>query len=420
MNYTLIAVIIIMSCAAIFLSKVCKYPRNIWVLFISQPLVLCVSPVITFIGGLLASKIAPDPSLATLPLTTMIIGIAMGTFVVAILSTKFGRKKATTLGFINGIIATLIAMQAAITANFYLLVVAAFFLGVSLAFVQQLRFAALESVSTEQGPKVISALMLSGILAAFIGPEIALMGKDWIASPHGYAGSFLGLTVLIAIALVIFQLFTDPHVATKEVLKTPARSLTTIIKQPIFIIAMLAAAIGYGLMSFLMTATPISMHDMMGHSLEDTKWVLQSHITAMFLPSLLTGYLIKRFGSTAIMLTGTLMFALVAVIALQGQQVMHYWWALVLLGIGWNFLFITGTVLLPQSYQAHERYKIQATNDFAIFTIQAIASLSAGWLLFASSWHTLVYVSMPFVVIMLLICYWNFSTKEPVKMQQID
>jgi MFS family permease len=138
----------------------------------------------------------------------------------------------------------------------------------------------------------------------------------------------------------------------------------------------------------------------------------------MFLPSLITGYLIKRFGSTAIMLTGTLMFALVAVIALQGQQVMHYWWALVLLGIGWNFLFITGTVMLPRSYKAHERYKIQATNDFAIFTIQAIASLSAGWLLFASSWHTLVYVSMPLVAIMLLICYWNYSyeyklTKQP-------
>ncbi|MDG2392727.1 MAG: MFS transporter, partial [Thalassotalea sp.] len=335
MNYTLVSVTLIMFIAAIVLAKGFKFPRNIWVLFVSQPLVLCVSPVITFIGGLLSSKIAPDPTLATLPLTFMIVGVALGTFSVAYFSIRLGRKKATSLGFIVGILATLLAMQAAITANFYLLIIAAFFLGVSLAFVQQLRFAALESVSIDDGPKVLSALMLSGILAAFIGPEIALMGKDWITSPHGYAGSFLGLSGLLVIALIIFQLFSNPHIATQEELSQPARPLSDIAKQPIFIIAMLSAAIGYGLMSFLMTATPISMHDMMGHSLEDTKWVLQSHVTAMFLPSLVTGYLIKRFGETTIMLVGTLMFALVAVIALQGQQVMHYWWALVLLGIGW-------------------------------------------------------------------------------------
>lgn len=415
MNYTLVSVTIIMIIAAIVLAKGFKFPRNIWVLFVSQPLVLCVSPVITFIGGLLASKIAPDPTLATLPLTFMIIGVALGTFSVAYFSIRLGRKKATSLGFIVGILATLLAMQAAITASFYLLIIAAFFLGVSLAFVQQLRFAALESVSIDDGPKVLSALMLSGILAAFIGPEIALMGKDWLASPHGYAGSFLGLSGLLIIALIIFQLFTNPHIATQEELSQPARPLSDIAKQPIFIIAMLSAAIGYGLMSFLMTATPISMHDMMGHSLEDTKWVLQSHVTAMFLPSLVTGYLIKRFGETTIMLVGTLMFALVAVIALQGQQVMHYWWALVLLGIGWNFLFITGTVLLPRSYHAHERFKVQALNDFSIFTIQAIASLGAGWLLFSSSWHTLVYISMPFVVIMFFVCLWNLKSSKQLK-----
>ncbi len=409
MNLTLVTMVLIMVIAAIILTKVYKFPRNIWVLFVSQPLVLSLSTMVTFIGGLLATKIAPDPTWATLPVTTMIIGVASGTFIVAALSTRFGRKKATSIGFINGIGAAILAMFAALTGNFYLLIIAAFLLGICLAFMQQLRFAALESVSSEQGPKVLSALMLSGILAAFIGPEVALIGKDWLPSPHGYAGSFLGLTILISIALLIFQLFTNPQIVTPDILEKPARPISQIAKQSIFIIAICSAAIGYGLMSFLMTATPISMHDMLGHSLEDTKWVIQSHIIAMFLPSLLTGHLIKRFGSAAIMLTGTLMFAVVAVIALQGQQVMHYWWALVLLGLGWNFLFITGTVLLPQSYKAHERYKVQALNDFVVFSVQATASLSAGWLLFQTSWHTLVYITMPFIGLMLMVSLVHFK-----------
>lgn len=416
MNITLISVLLLMLLSVFILSKVMHFPRNIWVLFLTQPLWLCISPTMTLIGGLLATKIAPSPTLATLPLTLLIIGLALSTFLVAKLSEQYGRKTATHIGFIIALLATLLAMCAALIANFYVLLVAAFFLGSSLAFSQQLRFAAIESVSPDQTAKVISALMLGGIFAAFIGPEVAVLAKDWIPSPHGFAGSFLALAILIVCAMVIFQGFTNPDMKNQEACDLPVRPIKEIIKQPIFIIALLSAVIGYGLMSLLMTATPLSMHDMNGHSLEHTKWVIQSHIAAMFLPSLFTGILIKRFHSVNILLVGTIIFAAVSVVALSGQQVIHYWWALVLLGIGWNFLFITGTVLLPESYRVQERFKVQALNDFTIFTVQALASLFSGWILFQTNWNTLVYSTIPFIIIMFVICiYFNNYRKQQTK-----
>ena len=399
------------------LIKVIKLPRNVAILFFSMPFLMCIAPTITFIGGLLASKIAPDPKLATLPLTVMIIGTALHTFVVAKLSSRFGRKQAMNIGFMIAIVGSLIAFYSAQVASFYSFLIATFLLGGSLAFAQQMRFAAIESVESEQAPKVLSALMLSGIFSAMIGPEVAFLGKDWVDSPYGYSGSFLSLTIILVLSMLVFQLFHNPVIAANNHQDLPVRPLTTICKQPIFIIAILSAAIGYGLMSFIMTATPLSMHDMQGHSLADTKWVIQSHVAAMFLPSLVTGILIKRFHSTNVLLVGTLMFALVAVIALSGQHVVHYWWALVLLGIGWNFLFITGTVLLPESYQGNERFKVQAINDFIIFATQAAASLMAGWILFKSDWNNLVYTTMPFIALMLFVCiyYYRLRARNNIK-----
>ncbi|WP_371374807.1 MFS transporter [Thalassotalea aquiviva] len=397
-------------CAVVLLLKYgLKYPKNVWVLFATQPLWLCISPTITFIGGILAQKLSPDPAYATLPLSLMIIGLALTTFLVAKLNQHFGRKITTNIGFIIGIVGCLLAMCSALYGEFMLLTLASFVLGGSLAFTQQLRFAALESVSLAEGPRVLSVLMLAGIFAAFIGPEIAVMGKDWLQSEHGFAGSFLGLAALLVLAMVIFQGFANPVSEHKNQSQQTPRPLMSILTQPILIVALLSAAIGYGLMSFLMTATPLSMHSMSGHSLEDTKWVIQCHIVAMFLPSLFTGRLIERIGSAKVLLLGTLLFFIVTIVALNGQQVMHYWWALVLLGISWNFLFTTGTVLLPRSYQESERYKVQALNDFSIFTLQALASLLSGWVLFNSSWQVLIYTTMPFMALMFLVSGYHYQ-----------
>ncbi|MBA6340216.1 MFS transporter [Colwellia sp. MB02u-10] len=399
------------------LQRLFTLPKNVWLLFLVQPLVMAASPVIVFIGGILATSMGADPALVTLPVTMMILGVASGAIPAALLAKNKGRRFAAFTGFSLGFSGTLVAMFAALNAHFELLILASFLLGISTAFTQQLRFAAIESVSnSNEVPRVLSILMLSGIFSAFLGPEIAVTAKDWLSSPHGYAGSFLFLSGLFLLAMLLMLNFTNPEVTTSDN-QGEARPLSEIIKQPIFIIAILSAAIGFALMSYLMTATPLSMHKLHGHSLNDTKWVIQSHIAAMFIPSLFTALLVKRIGLKNLMLAGTIIYAVVTVIALSGEQVMHYWWALILLGIGWNFLFLTGTSLLPQSYQASERHKVQAINDFIIFGFQAIASLMAGWILFKAGWHVVVLTGLPFIVILFVVS-WFYFKKEREKTNQ--
>ncbi len=411
---TLVITLLLMVVTAIILAKVLNMPRNIWLLFLVQPLTMSATPVIVFIGGILSTKLAPDPSLATLPLTLMIIGLAVTTLPAGAFAKKVGRKKAFMLGLTISLSGSLLAMTAALISSFYLFLTACAFIGSSAAFVMQLRFAAIDSVNDDKDiAKVVSILMFAGIFAAFLGPEIAVFAKDWLASPHGYAGSFLGLAIMVLIAMVIFQWFEEPTIK-EDPTRGAERPLTLIIKQPLVIIAILAATIGYGLMSLLMTATPISMHNMQGHSLNDTKWVIQSHIAAMYLPSLIAGTLVARIGLKNVLMIGILLFVGVILIALNGQQVMHYWWTLVLLGVSWNFLFLTGTVLLPECYRASERHKVQALNDFIIFSVQALASLLAGWVLFKAGWSTLVYSTIPFILIMFFANIWFYRLTYPI------
>lgn len=402
------------------LQRVFTLTKNVWLLFLVQPLVMAASPVIVFIGGILATSMNADPALVTLPVTVMILGVASAAIPAALLAKKKGRRFATYTGFSIGLFGTLLAVVAALNASFELFVLASLLFGASTAFIQQLRFAAIESISDSKDvPTVLSILMLSGIFSAFLGPEIAVTAKDWLSSPHGYAGSFLFLAGLFVVAMVLMLKFKNPEIQQSES-QGDVRPLSEIIKQPIFVIAILSAAIGFALMSYLMTATPLSMHHLHGHSLNDTKWVIQSHIAAMFIPSLFTALLVKRIGLKNLMLAGTIIYALVTVVALSGEQVMHYWWALILLGIGWNFLFLTGTSLLPQSYRASERHKVQAINDFIIFGFQATASLMAGWILFKAGWHVVVLTSLPFIIILFVVSWFYFKKERNDAKQAIE
>jgi MFS family permease len=400
--------------SAIFLTKKFSLPRNISLLFMAQPLVMCSAPIIVFIGGLLSSELTSNASLATLPISLMILGVAAGSIPAAVIAKAKGRKFAVFTGFSCLLFAALLAILATKSALFELFSLASFLFGFGGSFTQQLRFAAIESTSNEEDiPKILSILMLSGVFAAFLGPEIAVTAKEWLSSPHGYAGSFLLLAVLVCVAAVIMIFFKEPEI--KETSSAgEARPLSIIIKQPLFIIAISTATIGYALMSYLMTATPLSMHHMQGHSLNETKWVIQSHIAAMYIPSLLTPFLVKKIALKGLLLVGSIIYLVVALIAFSGQEVMHYWWALILLGIGWNFLFLTGTSLLPQSYKASERHKVQATNDFVLFGFQAFASLMAGWVLFAGGWNYVVLTSLPFIVILIFInvAYFRHENKQ--------
>jgi predicted MFS family arabinose efflux permease len=282
------------------------------------------------------------------------------------------------------------------------------------AFVQQYRFAAAESVEPEHSARAVSLVLVGGIVAGFLGPELAKWTKDWLSAGL-YTGSFVSVAAFYAAAAVLLSFLKD----IQPIAAGPAgagRPLKTIAAQPTYLLALLAGAVAYGVMTFTMTSTPIYMRTMQGFSLDDTAWVIQSHIMAMYLPSLFTGLLLERLGILRIMLAGCLALFISMGLALISHDLLHFWGTLVLLGIGWNFLFVGGTVLLTRSYRPEERFKAQAANDFSIFIIQAFTSLSAGTVLFYANWETLNLINLPFIALTLgiLLVYRRQITVEPV------
>lgn len=374
-------------------------PKNVWVLTLGLALMMSASSLVVFVGGLVGTTLAPSPNLATLPVAAIIVGTALATIPVALFMKRFGRRR-TFLSIITfSILISLLAAYSIHIQSFYLFCASLALIGISVASLNQFRFAAMESVAFDQIPKAASTVLLGGIAAAFVGPEIAVKGRDLFEQP--FTGSFLLLSCLFVLGFVIISFFQNAKPVSQES-AIPGRSLLEIIKQPIFWTAVLCAMMGYAVMSFIMTATPVSMHVMDGHSLEDTKWVIQSHIVAMFLPSLITAWIIKKIGIKTMMLTGIAAFAICIGIAYSGHHVGHYWGSLVLLGIGWNFLFIGGTTLLPQAYQDNERFKVQALNEFMIFGTQATAALSAGFVVHAIGWENMLLTTIPLLLIPLV------------------
>ena len=386
-----------------------KLPFNVWLLMCVGALAMSASSMVVFTGGIVGSVLAPSETLATLPLALMVVGTAVAVIPVTMLMQRFGRKRVFIFGAASSIVGALVASYAIIESHFIWFCVGTFLLGSGLAYVQQYRFAAMESVPTPLMASAAAKVLLGGLAAAIIGPELALLSKDMFVQP--FAGAFLLLALLYVLATLLLFLYRPNHIKSEQH-SSSGRSLSTIIRQPIFWVALLAATIGFAVMSFIMTATPMSMHIHDGHSLTDTKWVIQSHIMAMFLPSFFSGFLISRYGAAKMMMTGLLAFALCIVIALIDRSLLHYWLALILLGIGWNFLFVSGTALLPQSYKDNERFKVQALNEFCVFSVQAVASLSSGWVLYQFGWQTLLYVSLPMLlVVVAAIVVWQSSTR---------
>lgn len=386
-----------------------KLPFNVWLLMLVGALAMSASSIVVFTGGIIGSELAPSASLATLPLALMIVGTAVAIIPVTLLMQRFGRKRAFIIGASKSIVGSLVACYAITQSYFELFCFGTFILGTGLAYVQQYRFAAMESVSPDQMANAAAKVLLGGLAAAIIGPELALLFKDLFAQP--FAGAYLSLAVLYVGAFILLFLYQPNHTQNTKQHST-GRKLSKIVQQPVFWVALLSATIGYALMSFIMTATPMSMHIQDGHSLSDTKWVIQSHIMAMFLPSFFSGFLISRYGAAKMMLTGIAIFAFCIVIALLDRSLLHYWFALILLGIGWNLLFVSGTALLPTSYEDNERFKVQALNEFCVFSVQAIASLSSGWVLYQFGWQTLLLVSLPMLLLVLVAIYcWKRSIR---------
>lgn len=387
-----------LTCTLI-LGKICfmlELPKNVWLLTFCQALMMSSSSIVVFVGGIVGNQLAPSPKLATLPVAAIIVGTALTTVPVALVMKKLGRKLTFISTGLLGIAISLLAAYSISIQSFYLYCVCMMFLGVSVASINQFRFAAMESVPKEYIPKAASTVLLGGIAAAFIGPETAVAGQYLLSSQ--FSGSFILLSGLFLFGILLL-LFYQNNEIKEEAHTDGKRSLLEIISQPVFLVAVSGAMVGYAVMSFIMTATPVSMHVLDGHSLHDTKWVIQSHIVAMFLPSLFTAYVIKKIGTVNMMITGLIAFIICIGIAYSGHQVVHYWYSLILLGVGWNFLFIGGTTLLPQSYQGDERFKVQAFNDFMVFGTQAVAAISAGWIVHELGWEIMLLTTIPFLII---------------------
>ena len=289
--------------------------------------------------------------------------------------------------------------------------IAAFLIGNYIAFLKQYRFAVAESVPKEQVPKCLSILMLAGIGAAFLGPEVGRRFSVVSGLPN-YVGSFLGLATMLLVSFIILLLFyrnTEVKITAHE---SVVRPLSEIVRQPALILAIASAAVAYSVMSLVMTATPLSMHEIDLHSLENTTRVIQSHILAMYVPSFFSGLLISRFGVMRVIQVG-LFFMVVCVIIGWGQpEFIHYWSSLIFLGIGWNFLFLGGTTLLTQSYRSSERFKAQAVNDFLVFGMQAVGSLSAGVLLANIGWNGVMGFALPMLVLLAVVLIFSAAGKK--------
>jgi MFS family permease len=366
--------------------------RNLVLLVFTQLISATGSIVIVTLGGLIGASLAGNPAWATLPLTMIVLASALTTMPAAMLMKKIGRRAGFAFSSCSAVVAVLLAALALNQSSFYVFLAAAFLFGINLAFTQQYRYAAAESVDEKYVPRAISFVLLGAIGGALIGPKIA-------GVPH--AGSMLLLAGFYVVQILLF-LFLGKTKAESSTEEIPAgRPLSVVALQPIFIVAVLGGIAGYGLMTLVMTATPISMNIDNGYSLPVTAGVISAHVLAMYVPSLVSGFLIERLGVVRMMFAGTLGLLATSIIGLQGHTVMHYWWALVLLGIGWNFLYVGATTMLTYTYKGNERFRAQGLNEFLVFGSSATASLLAGTVMHYFGWFRVMLIPIP---ILALVC----------------
>mgnify|MGYP001179777338 FL=1 len=374
--------------------------KNLWIITASQIFSFTPAPVNVFLSGIIGSTLSPIKSLQTLPTSLMIVGIAFFSFFAAKIMSRIGRQAGFLYAALFGSFSVLLAAYAVWDKNFYLFSLSCFLIGCGMSFTHQYRFAAAESVEKSLIPKALSIIMLATIFSALLGPNIANFNKNLIPG-HLFVGSYLSLAILTFIP-VIFLSFYTPKLEPAISKEYNGRNYFELISQPRFLQAVVAAAFAYAVMSFLMTATPINMHVIENYSLNKTSIVIQLHIVSMFLPSLITGNLLRKFGHSIIIYAGVTFFILTILLSFLQASFFNYLFSLIFLGIGWNFLYLSGTGLLVLSYREDEKFKAQGFNDILVFSTQAIASLSAGYMLSLTSWKTMNLVAVPFLILIVL------------------
>lgn len=381
------------------------YP-NVPLLAVAQSLMMSSNSLIVASAALVGAMLAEEKSLATLPLAAQFIAIMLTTIPASLLMDGIGRKAAFMLATFIGMAAGAVATWAILSQSFWLFVCATTLVGVFNGFGNYYRFAAADAVDPPLKSRAISWVMAGGVIAAFIGPNLASHTRELIDGAL-FAGSYAALMLIYLLSLATAALLDLPHRfhTAREHEIAGQRPLLEIMRQPKFVVAVICAMFGYGVMSLVMTATPLAMNHH-HHHFDDTAFVIQWHVLAMFAPSFFTGDLIRRFGVNRIMATGALLGLACVALNLAGTSVAHFWWALVALGISWNFLFIGGTTLLTETYAQAERAKVQAANDFIVFTTVALASLSAGYLQHSFGWQAVNWGVVPLLMLILASIAW--------------
>ena len=369
----------------------------VWILALSNALAASTLSAMMLVGSLVGIILAPSADWATLPIAVIVVGTAMGVYPATRAMAVLGRKRALALSMLLGIIACGLAAYSLETKSFVLFCIASLFLGATNAALLQTRFAAMELVDPASGSAAASIIMCGGIIAAVLGPELAVIGMNITAVAYQGAFYLAGLCLLLGMIVLTAYRPGAMSVVDKQ---ASVRSAGQLMRNPTFYLALTSAVVAYIVMSFVMTGTPISMHHVHGHSLEDTKFVIQSHIAAMFLPSMIAPFIFRAVGIRGAMILGLLCYCVTIVLASLDTSVQGFWFQLVFLGVGWNFLFLAGTSLLPSAYSESEKYKAQALNDGIVFSAQAIAALSAGWAMTLLSWPQMLIICIAPVLLM--------------------
>lgn len=386
-----------------------KPRKNVAVLAACQALLFTNNATAIALNGLVGYALAANKALATLPVTAWVVGGALSTLPMSLLMKRIGRRAGFTVGALTGVIGAAVCSVALAAASFWLFCLGTAVLGVYNAVAQYYRFAAADAVRAEFKPKAISLVLAGGLVGGIVGPEVSKHTIDLFDTR--YLGSYLSLIGFLALVIGVVQLLEIPSPAGDDH-KAPTRPLRTIMAQPVFVVAAAGAAIGYGVMNLLMTATPLAMR-LCGHPYSAAATVIGSHVVGMFGPSFFTGTLIRRYGVLQVMAAGAVMLYATVAIALSGISIPHFWFALVLLGIGWNFLYIGGTTLLTESCLPAERAKTQGANDSIIFLTMALTSFGSGVLIDAKGWEVLNWLALPFITAAAGAVLWLLARRQP-------
>lgn len=381
---------------------------NLARLTIAQALGGANSAVVYSTGAIVGNALAPSPALATLPISMFVVGMAISTLPAGAIAQRNGRRTAFLVGTGCGVLVGLLAALAVVIGSFWLYSAATLFGGAYAAVVLSFRFAAADCVPADKRPRALSLVMAGGVVAGVIGPQL-VNSTMYLWMPHVFAASYLAQAAVAAISALLLIGVRLPKPTAIEA--AGGRPMSAIARQPGFITAVVCGVVSYLLMNFLMTAAPLAMQ-LGGLSQESSNLAIQWHVIAMYAPSFVTGRLITRFGASRVVMTGLILTGISAAVGLTGTDVAHFWIALIVLGIGWNFGFVGASALVLECHRPEEKARVQSLNDFAVFGTMTFGSFLSGGLLTAYGWNAILWLSfIPLVlaVFALAATHWRRS-----------